>query len=164
MRVCKYVLLLAFGVITAVPAHAIDLEEAKGKLEDAKSLMAEDAADTVGDVPLPLYPNRELTAHHQDASKIRGIDGEPLGEDAVAVVMMTSPDPVEDVVAFYDDRLDGFTRYRAAADDVTFAKDMPADMEPSDFGRWMKALPLHEHVAIYRLSGETHIEVGYRPD
>ncbi|MBZ9556517.1 MULTISPECIES: hypothetical protein [unclassified Modicisalibacter] len=148
------------GVAHAPPST----EEAVRGLEDAKAAMAQDAKATRDAVTLPLYPDHELTAHHQDASGIPGIDSEPLGEEAVPVVMMTTSDTVEDVVAFYRNRLDGFTLYRTAADDVTFAKGMPDDVTPSDFRHWMKALPLHEHVSIYRLSGKTHIEVGYRTD
>lgn len=139
-------------------------EEAMRGLEDAQAVMAQDAEATQDKVTLPLYPNHELTAHHQDMSRMPGLDDEPLGDEAVPVVMMTTSDAVEDVAAFYQDRLDGFTLYRAAEDDVTFAKGMPEDITPSDFRRWMKALALHEHVAIYRLSGQTHIEVGYRPE
>ncbi|CBV43966.1 hypothetical protein [Halomonas elongata] len=146
-------------------AHASSSpEEAMRRLEDAKAVMAQDAEATRDAVTLPLYPDHELTAHHQDPSGLPGIEGEPLGEGAVPVAMMTTSDTVEDVVAFYQNRLDGFTLYREAADDATFAKGMPDDVTPSDFRRWMKALPLHEHVAIYRLSGKTHIEVGYQPD
>lgn len=146
-------------------AHsASSVEEAKRELEAIGTRMAQGAEATAAEATLPLYPNHKLTAHHQDTSGIRGIDNKPLGEEAVPVIMMTTPDSVEEVVAFYRDRLDGFTLYKAAADNVTFAKDMPAAVEPSDFRRWMKALPLHEHVAIYRLSGETRIEVGYRSD
>ncbi|MDR5866723.1 hypothetical protein [Halomonas koreensis] len=146
----------------ATPAPAP--EEAMRRLEDAKAVMAQDAEATRDEVTLPLYPDHELTAHHQDTSGLPGIDGEPLGEGAVSVVMMTTSDTVEDVAAFYRNRLDGFTLYRAAADDATFARGMPDDVTPSDFRRWMKSLPMHEHVAIYRLSGKTHIEVGYRTD
>lgn len=146
----------------AAPSPAVP-EAARDELAAIKQRVAQAAEGSESAVTLPLYPNHALTAHYPDMAAFTMSD-EPLGEDAVSVAMMTTPDPVAEVVDFYADRLEGFTRYREAADNVTFAKGMPADIETPASRRWMEALARHEHVAIYRLSGTTHIQVGYRPE
>ncbi len=129
------------------------------KVDKVAGQLARMAEGTEDGVTLPVYPNHTMTAHHRDMSHFSP-NGEPLGDEAVSVAMMTTPDSVADVVAFYEDRLDGFELHRSSEENVTFVKGLPEGAGAPD----PKALYVHEHVSVYRLSGKTRIEVGYRPE
>ncbi|WP_435103551.1 hypothetical protein [Arhodomonas sp. AD133] len=134
-------------------------KEAMEKADKVAEQFARMAEGTEDEVTLPVYPNHKMTAHHRDMSNFKP-NGKRLGDAAVSMAMMTTPDSVADVVAFYEDRLDGFEQHRSSEENVTFVKGVPVETGGPD----LEELYVHEHVSVYRLSGETRIEIGYRPE
>lgn len=134
------------------------MERSAGNLKQIQEMVAAAAKAVPMDrVTLPLYPNRSVTAHYPQGLSMGG----DSSAASVSVVMMTSRDRPEKVLAFYRKQLSGFT-YSEFYGSHLFVKDPPAGFEPKD----IKIISTLPHVMISEFGdgeAKTQIQVGYLP-
>ena len=115
------------------------------------------------DITLPVYPDADMTSHLPPGSSF-SMGGQDMAlADDIAQASLQTAGPVDEVVGFYRERLEGFTEDDSQDDghylfvDGEVPSGSPIDPD------WVRQMKNKPHVSITDLDGSVLIQKHYHP-